>query len=110
MVSAVVSGPRTVGVQVALARRTPDGRPCKCEYCERPMLPRFLTGDLVEVQPVTAMSFRPAMVISVQQSNNVPDAHVRGLDNVYGWSYWVMFTDGKIQGPLMPTQVSSVRR
>lgn len=83
------------------------------------MKPSWKTGDLVTAacpsQPLDSPNegwsvLVRAMVISVQQSNSVPDARARGLQDIQPWSYWV-FTMGdgdwhcKIVGPLRSDQV-----
>jgi hypothetical protein len=76
------------------------------------MRPRFLTGDMVQVSPLEFIHgpYVRGMVISVQQSNNVPDAKVRGLSDLQPWSYWIMTSgwDGvgpHIYGPIHDTYV-----
>lgn len=67
------------------------------------MQPRFLTGDMVQVSPSRLIMgpYVRGMVISVQQSNSVPDAKERGLENIQQWSYWVVTSDGPyIVGPI----------
>jgi hypothetical protein len=65
------------------------------------MRPRFLTGDMVQASP-SGFHYGPyvrGMVISVQQSNNVPDARERGLQDLQPWSYWVMTSEWENVGP-----------
>lgn len=80
------------------------------------MRPRWKTGDLVSVAiPHSSVSSDVvrAMIICVQQSNNVPDAEVRGLKDLQPWSYWVLTLAPlehyrwhcKIAGPLRQDQV-----
>lgn len=75
-------------------------------------------GDLVDVAPWEAGSFRPAIVISVQKTNDVPDAYVRGLANVYPYSYWLFFPENTddhnmslrgVRGPFMRSEIHRVR-
>ena len=80
------------------------------------MRPRFLTGDMVEVEPLSAGVFQPGMVVAVKQANDVPDAKVRGLSNLQAWSYYVLFPDSYpnpkrrgIQGPFVSAEVHGVR-
>ncbi len=76
------------------------------------MQPRFLTGDMVQVSP-SELIYGPyvrGLVISVQQSNSVPDAKERGLEDLQSWSYWVMTSSWgdvgpKIVGPIMGAYV-----
>lgn len=92
------------------ARRRPKPIPK-----EESVKPRWMTGDLV----TAACQYEPpgcfselvrGIVISVQQSNSVPDAEQRGLKDIQPWSYWVL-TSGKgdwhckIVGPLRQDQV-----
>jgi len=74
--------------------------------------PRYVSGDMVSVVPVhmTGSLTVPAMVISVRQSNDLPDARFRGLTNLGSWSYWVLTTDNvycgvRVMGPLMGYEV-----
>jgi hypothetical protein len=63
-------------------------------------------GDLVAIigQPSIKAT---CLVISVQQSKQVPDANVRGLANVYPWRYWV-FDGTKVLGPMNDTWLTHV--
>jgi len=56
------------------------------------MKPSFLPGDAVTVVPVhlTGSLRVPALVISVQPSDQVPDAVERGLGELQPFKYWVM--------------------
>lgn len=71
---------------------------CRRRGCPRggtkPVSPRYMTGDLVEVEPVNAMGFHPGIVVCVRPAVDVPDAYIRGLADVYPWSYWVFFPQG----------------
>ena len=76
------------------------------------MLPRYLNGDMVRVTPMnfTGSYTVPAMIISVQQANCIPDAAVRGLSAFQDWSFYVMTTGGdgfppQFIGPLPAYQV-----
>lgn len=81
------------------------------------MLPRYMTGDMVQIEPVTAMSFWPGIVVCVRPANDVPDAHIRNLVNVYPWSYWVFFPEGSsdkrsgagLRGPFLQTELRGVK-
>lgn len=74
------------------------------------MRPKFLTGDFVEVRSFGSFNeFTPAMVISVNQANQMPDALARGMFNAYAWSYWVIYPGGRIEGPLLSSQIHDVR-
>lgn len=83
----------------------------------RQVRPRYLTGDMVQVEPVTAMSFRPGIVVCVRQANSVPDAHIRNMSNIYPWSYWVFFPEGPddgrsgrgLRGPFLQTELHGVK-
>lgn len=61
------------------------------------MQPTHLTGDLVEIYVGAKRS--TAIVVSVQQSDQVPDALARGITNVFPWKYYV-FDGQKIVGPM----------
>jgi hypothetical protein len=61
------------------------------------MRPTHLTGDLVEFD--SGQWRRTGIVVSVQQSNQVPDAKARGIENVFPWMYWV-FDGREIVGPM----------
>lgn len=61
------------------------------------MRPSYLAGDLVEFDHDRGR--RCGIVVSVQQSSQVPDAHFRGIANVFPWSYYV-FDGEKIVGPM----------
>jgi len=54
--------------------------------------PSFLPGDAVTVVPVhlTGTLRVPALVISVRESDQVPDAWERGLGCTQPYNYWVM--------------------
>jgi len=69
------------------------------------MHPTHLTGDLVEIG-VGSMR-RTAIVVSVQQSNQVPDAIARGLVNLFPWTYYV-FDGQKIVGPVYARHLKHV--
>lgn len=50
------------------------------------------------------------LVISVQQSNSVPDAAIRGMSDRQPWSYWIMTSEWEgvaphIVGPLSSDNV-----
>ena len=81
------------------------------------MRPRYMTGDMVQIEPVTAMSFRPGIVVCVRPANDVPDGHIRNMSIVYPWSYWVFFPEGSsdkrsgvgLRGPFMSAELCSVK-
>lgn len=73
--------------------------------CERQMQPRWLTGDLVIKEPLTALregwSGRRGIVIGVRRSNGgdrLPEA-------VYPYVYYVFFQDEKFEGPLFQSEL-----
>lgn len=61
------------------------------------MHPGYVIGDLVEFGIGTMR--RTAIVVSVQESTQVPDARVRGIEGVFPWAYWV-FDGSKMCGPI----------
>lgn len=74
------------------------------------MRPTFLPGDLAMLVPQHWQGFNPVMVISVTQSNSVPDAEERGLNNLQLWLYWVLSHDGsglQLMGPLHGRELAS---
>ena len=74
------------------------------------MKPTFLPGDLALLVPEHWQQFNPVMVVSVTQSNNVPDAKERGLNDLQSWSYWVLRHNGsglKLMGPLNGRELAS---
>ena len=77
------------------------------------MKPDILPGDLVEAEPIQAGVFHPGIVISVQQANEVPDAHIRGLADLQPWSFWVFFPEHDpkrgVRGPFMRSQIHRAR-
>ena len=71
------------------------------------MKPQFVPGDQVAVVPVhmTGSWLVPAIVVSVQQSNEIPDVLERGLGSWQPWSYWVLtfqnnYCGTRVMGPL----------
>lgn len=71
-------------------------------------VPRFVVGDLVKIHPVMLDGTRnTGIVVSVRQSNFIPDAKARGLADVFEWSYWV-FNGDAIVGPMTGGYLNSV--
>ena len=79
------------------------------------MRPRFLTGDMVSLHARDGSTKIPtALIVSVKQANNVPDAVLRGLDGVYPWHYYVFtstweFAYGapRVMGPFLESQITA---
>lgn len=69
------------------------------------MRPAHMTGDLVVTGKGNMR--RLGIVVSVQQSNNVPDALYRGIPSVFAWSYYV-FDGRKVIGPLESRFIENV--
>jgi len=77
--------------------------------------PQYVPGDQVAVIPVhmTGSWLVPALVLSVQQSNEIPDVKARGLGDWQPWSYWVLTFQNnccgtRIMGPLSSTEVQNI--
>lgn len=76
------------------------------------MHPRFMTGDIVECDMMSTGSYHvQGMIISVQQSNSIPDADIRGLHDLQPWSYWILCSNDKyygtrIMGPFIQSLVA----
>ena len=76
------------------------------------VLPLYKTGDLVTASVpfesgIDGLTYS-GLIISVQQSNSVPDAKVRGLENLQPWSYWVFTSECKVLGPLSQDRINRV--
>jgi hypothetical protein len=68
------------------------------------MKPTFLSGDRVKCiidAHWTRTGVDNGTVISVVQSDMIPDASVRGIQVVWSWSYYVLLDNGpKVLGPV----------
>lgn len=65
------------------------------------MVPHYMTGDLVIKEPMTALSKRLGIVISVRSSNSSSVLPT----SIYPYVYYVYFRDGKFEGPLFHSQL-----